>query len=47
MKEKSKPKAKRKESFTPHYVAMKRVKRSFESAKDKQSESSIEFVEVK
>ncbi|MBM4955326.1 hypothetical protein HYO25_22495 [Vibrio parahaemolyticus] len=47
MKEKSIPKAKKQESFTPHYVAMNRVKRSFDRAKNRQSESSTEFVEVK
>ena len=47
MKEKSRPKAKKQESFTPRYVAINRVKRSFERAKDRQSDSSTEFVEVK
>ncbi|EJC6860337.1 hypothetical protein [Vibrio parahaemolyticus] len=47
MKEKLIPKAKKQESFTPHYVAINRVKRSFERAKNRQSESSTEFVEVK
>lgn len=47
MKEKSIPKSKKQESFTPHYVAINRVKRSFERAKNRQSESSTEFVEVK
>ncbi|EKZ8664259.1 hypothetical protein ACXWHK_004643 [Vibrio alginolyticus] len=47
MKEKSMPKAKKQEGFTPHYVAINRVKRSFERAKNRQSESSTEFVEVK
>ncbi|HIF5585161.1 TPA: hypothetical protein ACX3CS_004651 [Vibrio parahaemolyticus] len=47
MKEKSILKAKKQESFTPHYVAINRVKRSFDRAKNRQSESSTEFVEVK
>lgn len=47
MKERSMPKAKKQEGFTPHYVAINRVKRSFERAKNRQSESSTEFVEVK
>ncbi|HCH3994524.1 hypothetical protein [Vibrio parahaemolyticus] len=47
MKEKSMPKAKKQERFTPHYVAINRVKRSFDRAKNRQSESSTEFVEVK
>lgn len=47
MKEKSMPKAKKQEGFTPHYVAINRVKRSFDRAKNRQSESSTEFVEVK
>ncbi|HCG5547969.1 TPA: hypothetical protein NJ448_004537 [Vibrio parahaemolyticus] len=47
MKKKSIPKAKKQESFTPHYVAINRVKRSFDRAKNRQSESSTEFVEVK
>ncbi|EKB1967854.1 hypothetical protein HYO24_23685 [Vibrio parahaemolyticus] len=47
MKEKSIPKAKKTGKFPPHYVAINRVKRSFDRAKNRQSESSTEFVEVK
>jgi hypothetical protein len=47
MKEKSQSKVKKRENFTPHCVAIQRVKRSFERAKEKQqSNSPVEFVEV-